>query len=258
MVEQVLLPATLEQDLNWTVAMEEAERHVAAGKKILWHFELGLTRADFPIGDELTFQGLSLGLKRFSEVVFPRFQQATLGAILFKGSLDLRKGHFDNMLVALESYANYFHLLSAKLPDELVLYCLFDSKGIPRAQALHLLSQQCLRAFELSLQKETLPWLGVSLPEESFRTPQVLEEFELLLQAIEAKAIPYRTISEEVLTEQWDGCDAIAVLSSAVSPRGKRSLMGFCASGGWVVTQGDLLGLSHEIQLQDLQEDFKE
>jgi hypothetical protein len=42
-------------------------------------------------------------------------------------------------------------------------------------------------------------------------------------------------VSEEKLTEEWDGIDALMVLQNTISPQGKRKLQGFAASGGEII-----------------------
>ncbi len=74
-------------------------------------------------------------------------------------------------------------------------------------------------------------------------------EFEKELQAMDAAGIPYRVITEAFLTEEWDGLEA--VVAGSVSPRGKRMLRGFCASGGIAVFVGEHLDLPDEMSLEE-------
>jgi hypothetical protein len=46
--------------------------------------------------------------------------------------------------------------------------------------------------------------------------------------------VSFKPVYESLLTEQWDGLDEIYVLSEALTPQGKRKLLGFEAAGGKV------------------------
>lgn len=287
----IQLPAGLEQDLDWKEILIRAEEHVQKGHQILWDLELGLTQPRFSLEDEFAFHGIAAALKLFTETVFTRFQAATLGAVLFKGPLDLRERfHWSDRqqgeweawqkartegpclqhLFCLENYIEYFHVLAHRLPDELALYCLFDAKGFSRIDALHLLSQKRFQHFKLGargigvpfwgfdwregelVRVQPSPRFGLCLPEDLACSADQLQQVESLLQEMEREGLSCRVVNEECLTEEWDGLEGIAVLSEAVSPRGKRKLMGFCASGGMVMTKGKELGLPNEVPIEKL------
>lgn len=226
------LSARPREKIDWKEALAKVSG------QIFWLFDLGLEDPRFPIDDEMHLQELSLALKHFSEAVFPRFEDKTVGAALYRGPIPPH--HYD-------AYAAYFQLLAHKLPDALPLFLLFDATGMPRTEALAFLSKERFAHFELGAkgvgssswchtwEEEKLTpsdaKVGVVMPQECN-----LAEFEELLQEMDASAIPYRILSEAFLTEEWDGLETI--VAPPLSARGNRMLKGFIASGGEVRGRG--------------------
>lgn len=94
--------------------------------------------------------------------------------------------------------------------------------------------------------------IGICLPAAKPRGTS--DEFELkqALSTFHNQQIPFRIISEECLTTEWEGLDYLVVATSSLSPQGIRKLRGFCAAGGSVVCLGSPLGLPQEIPFKDL------
>lgn len=285
------LSALPEEKIDWKKAKESAKNALAEGRKIFWEFHLGLSEPFFPIDDEMRFQELSIALKHFSETLYPNFEAATLGAALYRGPLDLsgrflwssrQEENFACWKLEtaqetpapfyLDTYAAYFQLLAHKLPDTLPIYVLFDAAGLKRADALLLLTKERFQHFELAAKgvgasswcigweeaNSAFGWIGEEKAPDLPYEPRVglmmplnceAAEFEKELQAMDAAGIPYRVVTEAFLTEEWDGLEA--VVAGWVSPRGKRMLRGFLASGGIAVFSGERLGLPDEISLEE-------
>jgi hypothetical protein len=243
------LPCRPHEDLKWELdSLPEGQ--------ILWQFDLGLEDPYFPLEDDLCFQALALGLKRFSEEVWPRFQDRTRGAILYEGSADFsthfswtatqesnwelwrqqqpraEEAHLKRLFCA-ESFVTYFQMLAHKLPDELPLILrlqVFPHGSL--AELLHLLSPERFAHFQVELQGlpsqiDAQASQGVCFPEEWDGT--VLEEID---QFLSTRSEPCRAVFEGILTEQWDGLDELYV--GKISEKGKRKLAGFKAAGGKV------------------------
>jgi hypothetical protein len=92
----------------------------------------------------------------------------------------------------------------------------------------------------------TAPAIGVLLPEDDKIDALLIQRLDSLLFDLMKKGVAFRVVSEEKLTEQWDGLDKLIVFSSALSTQGKRKLLGFLAAGGEVATIGDRIGLPEE------------
>jgi hypothetical protein len=100
--------------------------------------------------------------------------------------------------------------------------------------------------------EEASPSVGVCLPSDDKLTSEAMTLLDGLFEQLKNKKIPFRTIPEALLTEEWDGLDSLVVLQSALTVQGKRKLHGFCAAGGRVFVQGEPLGLSNEFSVETL------
>ena len=78
------------------------------------------------------------------------------------------------------------------------------------------------------------PPLGIYLPKDPMIDASVLAQLDRLIASLISEQTPFRIISEEKLTEQWDGLDRLIVPEKAISTQGKRKLLGFIAAGGTV------------------------
>ena len=256
-MNEIELPCAIDHDLDWSKPLSLAKGEV------FWHFGLGLPKIS--LDDELSFKTLSAALKHFTNEVYPRFEKRTLGASLYRGPLEIttRKSEGD--------VAAYFQMLAHNLPEELPLYLFFDAAGIePRSKVFRLLSKERFEHFEVAACNLRSPcWaldfqrnpsvekVGLLFPEEGVCSEKMLLEIEALMQTLDDAGLAWRAVSEAFLTEQWEGLDALAVQPMTLSPRGKRKLMGFCASGGLVATFGSLLGVSNEMSGKDFLEEVR-
>lgn len=257
---KILIPGQPHESLDWQKQKEIAARAAESKQKIVWEFDLGLNAPFFPLEDELRFNSLSLALSSFTKEVWPLFQDATAGAVLYRGSADFssffkwterqeanwqvwKEGRPDSgeshmrRLFCAETFAAYFQMLAHKLPDELPLTLALDATEIGTgAQTHHLLSSERFEHFLLEVEglpkksKETN--VGVCFPQDSYCSQAVLGRLNSLFASLKA---PYRIVYESTLSEEWEGIDSLYIVPDAMSVQGKRKLMGFCAAGGIVI-----------------------
>lgn len=250
-MKTIVLLGRQNSSLDWKTQIEEAE---ASKQPIRWEFDLGLTDPFFPLEEELRFQALALSLKTFSEEVWPRFQEKTQGAVLYRGSADFsrfflwsdrQEANFEEWkedrpvcseehmkrLFCAEAFAAYFQMLAHKLPDELnVILCLKKEPAGTRAETEHLYSPERFEHFQIEMEGDAREArVGVCFPEECGQ-----KELEVLDAWMEQLREPARAVPESLLTENWDGLDLLYVLEGRMSERGKRKLKGFQAAGGVV------------------------
>ena len=195
-------------------------------------------------------------------------KERSLGAILYRGPAvfseyflwtDLQKEQFqqvrelDEENFCIDAFSSYFQLLAHSLPDELPLALCFDARQIPsRARMLNLLSKEKFEHFLLVVRAERWPmpglcWddsslgvfslpkhsLGVCLPRSALMTKARLQQFDQVLDELDAAGIAFRVLNEDFLAEQWEGLDEIYVcFPDILSLQGQRKLRGFCAAGG--------------------------
>ncbi len=230
------LPCEPHEPLNWIIP--------ETTKQIVWEFELGLHHPFFPLDDELRFQALAAALKYFSDAVWPKYKDQTLGGILYRGGVNWSEERGDAL-------AAYFQLLAHRLPDELPLVLCFDVRSIPsRAKALSIVSKERFEYFLLALQADKWPapslvWganqfafhsipcqVGLCLPQKSYLCEELLVQIDEAMGELDVEGILFRVVPEAFLTEQWDGLDELVVFSEYVSAQGRRKLLGFEAAGG--------------------------
>lgn len=330
---QISLDARLEADLNWSEAFSKAEQVKKKGLNILWDLNLGLfDELPLPLSDTTQYKSLHLSLDHFFETLWPKYKENTIGAVLYKGTLDwapkwnwdpdqlftlenklielfettqslynatglkfkdfqsidpkrlLQNDYGKNILrfFCLSTALDYFEILSAQFPSDLLPYVLFDLHSIDsRLQAFQLLEKEAFDFMQVGLKnapfamphavgwqtksflngyigKESLdytplpyePTLGVLVPSKPLLDPKKLKEGELQLKDYEAQE-PIRFVSERLLTMDWQGLDTLLVFE--ILPETKRKLEGFIAAGGQVVYGEKPLGLSQEISLKEHQ-----
>lgn len=221
---------------------------------IFWRFDLGLEDPFFPIDDEMRFASLSLALTKFTQEIWPIYQERTFGAVLYRGSAEFSWGepqtHVRRISCA-NAFANYFQMLAHRLPDEMPLYLLLDATGLGSlAERHHLLSRERFEHFLVATKglahTNGLLWEGegvinpqvikaseaLCLPTESMCSGEVLQRLETQMKRIKK---PFRVISEAFLTEDWEGVDILHVLRGTLTIQGERKIKGFEAAGGVVI-----------------------
>ncbi len=192
-------------------------------------------------------------------------------------------GQANYELYCAQALSEYLHRLVSFLPDAVQPFALIDasefmsaskmSQFFSKARFEHLnlairgakipfsgicweggeSAQGWLGTHPQTSQVHVVPTVGVCLPNDACMLPAVVQRFDSLISDLKEQKTLFRIVPEEKLTEQWDGLDNLIVLSSALSPQGKRKLLGFAAAGGTVLTIGELIGVPEErLYLSDL------
>ncbi len=182
----------------------------------------------------------------------------------------------DYALFCAQLLSEYLHRLVSFLPDSVLPFALIDISGIASPlKAAQFFSKERFEYLHLALKGACIPFsgicweegksgqgwlglearaadnlpevtLGVYLPKDEYIHADLVEKMDRLIASLQQKAVPFRIVCEEKLTEQWDGLDRLIVPSSALSVQGKRKLLGFIAAGGSICTLGDPIGLPDE------------
>jgi hypothetical protein len=182
----------------------------------------------------------------------------------------------DEVLYRAQMLAEYLHRLLSFLPETVLPFALIDvGQGVSLAKAAQVFSSARFEHVHLAikgaeiphsgicwrgghpakgwlgptcppLRSSSVPFLGVLLPSDSCLNSSLSEILQDLLHHLTEKEESFRVISEEKLTEQWNGLDELIVISKAVSIQGRRKLLGFIAAGGKVLTVGQSLNLPEE------------
>lgn len=175
----------------------------------------------------------------------------------------------------------YLALLVTRIPDALSAYLYLDATSVASSHVstLQLLNPERFDRLHLAIKGQKLPlevlgwgvsmsrgysghssvelyslppiFTGVCIPPMNFYQARHYEGLEEGLQLLQKHSIPFKLISENHLTSQWDGLDYLLYSPNGLSMQGKRKLQGFCAAGGTVVSTGALLGFAYEINLSD-------
>jgi hypothetical protein len=252
----IQLPARLQDDLNWDLQMNQAERAVQENGQILWEFDFAFSS----LHHAPAFQSYAIALDQFVKQVWPVYESSTLGISLHRGPLvpcdeelfvewlsDLygqkrplnligkMRQHLYRVF-CMNTLAEYLHRLGSYLPETAPLYCFPElSSAVSLAETAHLLSKERFGHIQTSLTSSDVS-LGVCLPLDEEVHLAIMNELDEVLDVLEERGIPYRVIPESLLTEEWAGLDQILVIPSAVTHQGKRKLQGFLAAGGEVVS----------------------
>lgn len=247
-MKRIQLNGQVQSDLDWSkeeiLAQEMAER----GEKILWEIDLGLfSRLPHPLSNETMFHTLTLSLKHFVDRMYSKFAEATLGIILYKGSLDFSNGFpfeeeisdpKERSLYCRNICSDYLELLDNVLPEEIQTILEFDARSIEDPLfAAELSTKESFPHFQLWIEgseQDPESSVGICFPSISDRTPAKIEGIRPLLKEFAQKQISYRMIPETMLTTEWHGLDQLYV-TYELGTKGERMLQGFQAAGGEVV-----------------------
>ncbi len=266
----VSLPCRWTDDLLWNPLLET----IPEKKSLVWALDLGFSAPYFSLEDEMLFHSLTLALKQFSQEVWSLYGQRSQGVLLYQGTLDFSsrfswseaqeenwrqkketapktsEAHQKRLFCA-DAFAYYFQKLAHALPDEAPIFLHFDTQGCGSlAEVFQLSAKERFEPFLLSFssqREEDSPW-AVCLPLQEKCSEGILHQLNQLFSKIKK---PFRIIEELFLTESWEGVDTIFVLSDSVTMQGKRKLRGFCSAGGFVVVEGEILGLPNEVSMKE-------
>ncbi len=170
----------------------------------------------------------------------------------------------DYELYSAQVFSEYLHRLISFLPESVQPFAFIDVRevqsparasqlfSVDRFEYLHLalkgskapfsgicweeghLAQGWIGSFPGATQGTSQPLVGVCLPKDAYIDSALIQKMDILISDLKDKAEPFCIVSEEKLTEQWDGLDRLIVFSSALSAQGERKLLGFEAAGGIV------------------------
>jgi hypothetical protein len=249
---RIVLPASLQDDLNWKQELSLAEKQKG---KVIWEFALGLR----DLSDPAFFQSYVIAMDLFKEKVWPLFGASSEAVSLYRGGLiscdeelfqewlqDLYAEKSPLNLVGrmrqhlyrvfcLNALLEYLHRLGSYLPDSVPLLVEIQlPEGMTRAEAAHLLSKERFGHLQTAL-APLQSSVALCLPAEEEMTLPVLRELDELIDSLEEEQIAFRIIPEALLTEEWEGLDRLFVLEKTLTAQGKRRLQGFTAAGGEVV-----------------------
>lgn len=298
-IVRIVLPARLQDDLDWRKPLELAKRYIQSSKHILWEIDLGLNHYLFDLKDTAAFFSFTVALEEFTKKVWPEFSPHTFGVVLYHGVfqpavsfplskwetlylewLEDKPNEDAYSLFCAQNLADYLHRLISFLPDTLLAFAIVDVSMIQSsAKIAQLFSNMRFEHSHLILRGASFPfcgivgsdsqwdepkgmihgWLGAAplerpretvsaplaifLPQDALIDTSVLQEIDQLIDFLGKARKPFRIISEEKLTQQWDGLDHIIVIPRTISLPGKRKLQGFIAAGGTVVTPDSLVDL---------------
>lgn len=165
-------------------------------------------------------------------------------------------------LYAAQLFAELMQRLLVFLPETCAALLLIEVK-----EPLSFLAQKIsLERFEsfvlLDLNKQQLPFLhqnaslGICLPSDAHFDPKMLAQMNTSLASLKQNQVDFRCIPESKLNHFWNGLDAILVFSRTLSIQGKRQLLGFCATGGNIVIEGESLYFPQEISMANFLQIF--
>ncbi|PWU15953.1 MAG: hypothetical protein C5B45_01605 [Chlamydiae bacterium] len=165
-------------------------------------------------------------------------------------------------LYAAKLFAEVMQRLLVFLPEECAALILIEAKE-PLAFLAQKFSLEWFESFVLlDLKKDHLPFLhqearlGICFPPDAHCDQEMLVQINAVLSHLKQKQIAFRCIPESRLNHFWNGLDTILVFSKTLSNQGKRQLLGFCATGGRVVVEGEGLCLPQEVSMLDFLQIF--
>ncbi len=168
------LKAHPHEDLNWTIP-----------ECSFWDIDLGLNSGMLSLKDPAFFFSLSLALEKFTQEIWPSFQEKTVGLSLYQGPFDIAdrliwdaemEEHLlekfpevnatSRLFFAADLFAEFLHRLASFLPVELPLFCFFDVKTIPSfAHQAALFNPTRFEHLHLALKHSPLPFRGLAWKE---------------------------------------------------------------------------------------------
>lgn len=261
----ISLEADLKSTLNWEKEIEEAHRSAEEGRKILWDIDFGLfDQLQYPIQSQQQFLSFGLAIEHFENTIWKQFSADTLGVCLYQGYLDFIDGiskeslgewsreRFENLnlnsqtaffesLYYRDVALDYLKQLAARFPFgvEIFINPKLHFEMTPTESAIFF-NLECFRPLHLlnfNMRRDRVhpdSSIGICLPPISCYCPASIQLLDKSVKELSDKGSSYRFIPEESLITSIAGLDELYVVSSVISPQGKRRLQGFCAAGGQV------------------------
>lgn len=271
-VFQIRLDATLESSLSWENEIAIAKQVVLQGGLLFWELDFGLAAPTFSLDSKLPFQAFLIAIKEFNDLIWKEFAAHTYGVVMFRGEVNYnavfpwnqkQREYFEEWesnvpfkekLYAISALTEYLHALSAKLPEELQIFALFDAAQIESgAELAILLSEKRFSHIHLGVKNSSvhigaLRWaegyrgdpdlcqIGICVPEESLCSQKILGHLDQLFE--EHRGVNFRIVPELMIIEKWEGLDEMIYLEDFITVQGKRQLDGFIAAGGKIRGRG--------------------
>ncbi|MBS0604226.1 MAG: hypothetical protein JSS60_04215 [Verrucomicrobia bacterium] len=173
----VRLPATLNDDLDWSKEITLAHQIAASGKYILWEIELGLASFTFIPEDSASFFSFSLAIEEFTKKVWPAFSGRTFGVVLYRGPFNPAQSFpvslwetafscwqesSDYAVYCAQALSEYLHRLVSFLPDAALPLALIDVADIASpAKIAQLFSKERFEHLHLALKGAKGPYSGI-------------------------------------------------------------------------------------------------
>jgi hypothetical protein len=193
--------------------------------------------ADFPLFDFAHWEDLFN--EWLEEIIQGGFSGHELKQISAQEIETVRHHYFH--LYKADLFASYLQRLVSFLPDTLLSFAFFDAATIlsPAFRA-QLFSKHRFEHLHLGFEKEQtermpLAPLALCLPSDAYCDRKILARLDVVMHDLKAKDVQFRIISEEKLTEEWEGLDQLIVIKESISPLAKRKLLGFAAAGGEII-----------------------
>ncbi len=167
-------------DFSWDEAYALAEKAEEADKWILWDLDFGFHEKKVFLQDSASFFSCGITIDEFVKRLYQPFAHRTIGAILFRGSVDLAKyfvwtelqeqyylerkkekalpEDLSRKLFAADVFAEYLQRLSSFLPDVLLPFAFLDLSSLEdrSVQALFV-SKERFHHLALGLKGAMLP-----------------------------------------------------------------------------------------------------
>lgn len=261
-VVPLFLPASLDQDLQWEMVKETAEKLVQQEKFLFWEFDFGLGRGSLDLCDTARYFSFTLAIEEFLKRLYPDFKEHSFGVGLYRGDAlfserfswneelenNCKESNLKEEIYCAKIFAEYMHRLASYLPDGILPFCFIDVSALTTSEAAQILSRNRFCYLHLAVKGGGAPlgdlhWnqemaqpyseeqeVGLVLPPDLFCTPLVLQKLEQLLKS----GVRFRIIPEALLNEHWDGLDVIMAVEDGLSAQGRRMLQGFAAADGHI------------------------
>lgn len=267
MSRTIVLPASLEDELDWDRQKKVAETAASEGQTLFWSLDFGLAEAPFSPYETSHFLSYTIAIDTFVKELWPLYSTRTEGISLYQGDLffsqRMRRSEkllhfFDEFLLefkgdfmqeelyelfCLNLFSEYLHRLASFLPEPLAAYCVLDLSSVrSQARIAQLLSSKRFEHFGLKIEgaripirKEGLAPLALCLPPDEKLDSHALSQVDQILEELLSQNRPFRIIDEERLNEEWNELAELIVIEKLLTSQGKRMLMGFEAAGGEIL-----------------------
>jgi hypothetical protein len=266
------LDARIHSDLNWSDAKEKAEESIAKGMSLIWDINFGLfSSLKHPLDDTAQFSTFDLAVEHFMETLWKPFAEHSKGVLIYRGKLDweaqfpwdlcpksineldVEQGSLPSQLLCRDVMTDYLSQLAGSFDYEVPIFVSMDATNdYTLMEEALLLHPECFEVLQLSVhggQHQHGPSeanYGVLLPYADLYQEENFPRFEEAFQYLKEQEIPYRLVSEMLLTSSWDGLDYLFVHPESLSDQGIRKLQGFCAAGGTVINLAETMHLALE------------